>query len=56
MIFKPAMTEVKKEELLLIPKEDFEKMEHKFDDYELDYDSFKQREKEVKEYLEVNKK
>ena len=55
MKFKKAETEAEKEKLKEIPKEDFEKIGHEFDDYELDYDSFKQHEKEVKEYLEANK-
>jgi len=55
MEFKEAKTEEEKEKLKEIPKEDFEAIGHKFDDYELDYPSFKQHEREIKEYIKANK-
>ena len=55
MIFKKAETQSERVRLKTISKEDFESIGYKFDDYELDHDSFKQHEKEVKEYLGANK-
>ncbi len=56
MHFKRAETEAEKEKLKEIPDEDFWFIGHEPDDYELDYDSFKQHEIEVKEYLIANLK
>ena len=48
------MKQEEKEKLKKIPKEDFEAIGHKEDDYELTFKEFKQHEKEVKEYLKAN--
>ena len=55
MEFRKAETESEIEKLKEITKKNFDAIGHKFDDYELNYDSFKKHEKEVKEYLEANK-
>ena len=56
MPFKRAETEEEKEKLKEISNEDFWTIGHEPDDYEMDYDSFKQHEIEVKEYLIANLK
>ena len=54
MHFKRAETEAEKDKLKDISNEDFWTIGHEPDDYEMDYDSFKQHEIEVKEYLMAN--
>ena len=52
MRFKEAKTKAQKLKLKQISKERFEEIGHKEDDYELDYDSFVQHEKDIKKYQE----
>ena len=54
MKFKRAETQEEKDKLKEIPDEDFRFIGHEPDDYEMDYDSFKQHEKEIKEYFRNN--
>lgn len=54
MTFKKAETEIEKEKLKEIPDTDFLAIGHDPRDYELDYDSFKEHERLVKEYLRAN--
>jgi len=54
MIFKKAETQAEKDKLKEIPDADFIAIGHDPLDYELDFDSFRQHEQEVKLYLEAN--
>lgn len=52
MIFKKPTTDKEREKVDTIPAQKFSEIGHKSDDYELDYDSFMEHYRQVKEYLD----